>query len=374
MQTRAAVLWSVGSPWSVETIELDTPGPQEVLVRIVAAGLCHTDEHAVTGDVAYPLPMIGGHEGAGIVESVGAAVTSIVPGDHVVMNFVPSCGVCPSCVSGLQNLCDRGAKIAEGPALDGTYRAHARGQDLSAGNLLGAFADHSVVHESSVVKIEQDIPLELAALVSCGVATGWGSSVYAGGVRAGETVVVIGIGGIGMNAVQGARSAGAANIVVVDPIDWKRERAKVFGATHEAPDTASALALVAEITHGRMADCAILATPTAESAYLGPAVNLVGKRGRVVVTAIGAAKQSTIELNLAEVTFWEKTVRGALYGSGNPRFDIPNLLRLYRGGDLKLDELITHRYSLDEVNDGYEDMRRGRSLRGVLIMDADLTG
>src|ERR1700704_6014141 len=172
MQTRAAVLWSVGSAWSVESVELDAPGSEEVLVRIVAAGLCHTDEHAVTGDIPYRLPMIGGHEGAGVVEAVGSDVTSLVPGDHVVMSFVPSCGRCEFCVGGMQNLCDRGSHIAEGPALDGTYRAHTRGQDVSSGNLLGAFAEHAVVHESSVVAIDKDIPLELAALVSCSVATG----------------------------------------------------------------------------------------------------------------------------------------------------------------------------------------------------------
>ena len=166
MQTRAAVLWSKESPWSVEPVELDPPGSQEVLVRIAAAGLCHTDEHAVTGDLTYPYPVIGGHEGAGIVEAVGDAVISVSPGDHVAMNFIPSCGQCEFCVNGTQNLCDRGRYITEGRALsDGTYRAHARGSDVATGNMLGTFAEYSVVHESSVIVIDPAIPLELAALV-----------------------------------------------------------------------------------------------------------------------------------------------------------------------------------------------------------------
>jgi S-(hydroxymethyl)glutathione dehydrogenase/alcohol dehydrogenase len=371
MQTRAAVLWSVGSAWSVESVELDAPGSEEVLVRIVAAGLCHTDEHAVTGDIPYRLPMIGGHEGAGVVEAVGSDVTSLVPGDHVVMSFVPSCGRCEFCVGGMQNLCDRGSHIAEGPALDGTYRAHTRGQDVSSGNLLGAFAEHAVVHESSVVAIDKDIPLELAALVSCSVATGWGSSVYAGRVTPGETVVVVGTGGIGMNAVQGARLAGAANVVAVDSVPWKCERAKVFGATHSASDLDSALALVAEITRGRMAHCAVLTTALAESALVAGVLHLVGKQGRVVITAIAPAAQVSVDLSLQELTFWEKSIKGALYGSANPRHDIPKLLRLYKSGDLKLEELVTHRYPLSDINQGYADMRAGNSLRGVLVMSAD---
>jgi NDMA-dependent alcohol dehydrogenase len=339
-----------------------------VLVRIAAAGLCHTDEHALTGDLPYPFPVVGGHEGAGVVEAVGDTVTSVSVGDHVVMNFIPSCGRCEFCVNGYQNLCDRGSHITEGPALDGTYRAHARGHDVSLGNLLGTFAEHTVVHESSVVVIDPAVPLDLAALVSCGVATGWGSSVYAGEVRSGETVVIIGLGGIGMNAVQGARSAGAANIVAVDPVDWKRERAKVFGATHSSPSIESALEVVADLTWGRMAHCAVLTTALAESALIGPTVNLVGKRGRVIVTAIAPLNQLSVNLNLQELTFWEKTLRGALYGSANPRYDIPNLLRMYQRGDLLLEELITNRYRLEDINDGYADMRAGKSLRGVIVM------
>ncbi len=370
MQTRAAILWEPGSQWSVETVDLDPPGPNEVLVQIGAAGLCHSDEHAVTGDLPSVLPVVGGHEGAGVVVAVGSAVSTIAVGDHVATSFVPACGICPSCVIGMQNLCDRGALLPAGRAVsDGQFRAHARGQGLAATFLLGTFAEHTVVHETSLVKIDSQIPFDLACLVSCGVATGWGASVRAGQVQAGETVVVVGVGGIGMNAVQGARAAGAAAIVAVDPVEWKLERAKQFGATHTALSLEDACRLVGEITLGQMAHCAILATALAKSELISPTVNLVGKRGRVVVAAIAPLMQASIDLNLVELTFWEKSIRGTLFGSCNPRFDIPNLLRLYSQGDLLLEELITRRYRLDEINYGYRDMREGKSIRGVIVMD-----
>ena len=235
--------------------------------------------------------------------------------------------------------------------------------------MLGAFAEHTVVNEASIVKIDPDIPLDLACLASCGVGTGWGSAVRAGGVRPGETVVVVGLGGIGMNAIQGARAAGAGAIVAVDPIDWKRERAKIFGATHSAPTIQAAVGLVSELTRGQMAHCAILATGVAKSDEVSPTVNLVGKRGRVIVTAVAALTQTSVDLNLVELTFWEKTLRGSLYGSGNPRNEIPRLLQRYKRGEFLLDELITKRYPLDDINGAFEDLRAGRNIRGVLVMD-----
>jgi len=279
MQTQAAILWGARERWSVEDVELDPPGTGEVLVQLVATGLCHTDDHAATGDLPSPYPVIRGHEGAGIVAEVGPGVSSVTVGDHVAMSFVPSCGKCPSCVNGAQNLCDLGASIPLGRAIsDGGFRAHARGQDIASGNLLSAFARHAVVHEYSIVKIDPDIPLDLACLVSCGVATGWGSAVNAGKVHTGDTVVVVGAGGLGMNAVQGARAAGAANIIVVEPVSWKRDEAKTFGATHSAASLADAAVLVGTVTHGQMANVAILTTGVATSEQVSPTVNLVGKR------------------------------------------------------------------------------------------------
>lgn len=193
--------------------------------------------------------------------------------------------------------------------------------------------------------------------------------MHAANVRAGDTVVVVGVGGIGMNAVQGAKAAGAVQIVAVDPNAWKREHAKAFGATHVADSIQSALGLVAEITNGVMANEAVLTTGLSTGELIAPTVNSVGKRGTVVVTAVAPMTQLSVDLNLLELTFWEKTLRGSLYGSCNPRYDIPNLLNLYGRGELLLEELITRRYRLEEINEGYEDMRAGRNIRGVIVME-----
>jgi NDMA-dependent alcohol dehydrogenase len=366
MKTTAAVLWGLGEKWSVEEVDLDQPLEQEVLVRLAASGLCHSDAHLVTGDVPIPFPVVGGHEGAGIVEEVGPGVVGIEPGDHVVLAFIPSCGQCHWCATGHSNLCDLGAGIILGPQLDGTYRFHARGNDVGQMCMLGTFSPYTVVPAASVVKIDDDIPLEVAALVGCGVTTGYGSAVYTAEVKAGDTVVVMGAGGIGMNAVQGARIAGAERIVVVDPVALKRETAEKLGATHTAADTDEAWNIVSEQTRGRMADAAIITTDVAESRYVAQALSLVGKRGRVVATAIAHPTDTTVDMSLFELTLYEKQLRGCVFGSANPHADIPRLLSLYRSGLLKLDELVTRTYGLHEVNEGYQDMFDGLNIRGVI--------
>ncbi|MET0326988.1 MAG: alcohol dehydrogenase catalytic domain-containing protein, partial [Ilumatobacteraceae bacterium] len=218
MKTKAAILWEVNTPWSVEEIELDAPKPGEVLVKIAASGMCHSDEHLTTGDLPFELPIIGGHEGAGVVEAVGENVSWLEVGDHVVFGFIPSCGRCPSCSTGHQNLCDLGALMGLGKQItDGGARHHAKGADLGLMCLLGTFAHHTVVNEASCIKIDKDVPLDRACLLGCGVVTGWGSSVYAAEVGPGDVVAVVGIGGIGANAIQGARLAGAKQIWAIDP-------------------------------------------------------------------------------------------------------------------------------------------------------------
>src|SRR5580698_11205710 len=248
MQTEAAILWELNSDWSVEPIELDPPKEGEVLVKLAASGMCHSDEHLVTGDLAAWLPIVGGHEGAGVVEEVGPGVTGLAPGDHVVFGFIPACGQCPSCATGHSNLCDVGATLMMGMQMDGTARHHARGQDIPTMVCLGTFAKHTVVNQASCVKILDDIPLDKACLVGCGVTTGWGSSVYAAEVRPGDNVAVIGIGGIGAAALQGARLAGAEKIFAIDPVALKRELAPRFGATHTAPSIDEAFGLIQQET------------------------------------------------------------------------------------------------------------------------------
>ena len=369
MQTTAAVLWEVGTPWSVETIELDPPRAGEVLVEIVAAGMCHTDDHFATGDIVWPMPLIGGHEGAGIVREVGPGVRHINVGDHVVLNYMPACGSCPSCRRGRSRMCDRGAAMGTGLQVsDGTSRHHARDTDLLLACALGTFARHTVVHEDSCVVVDADVPFEVAALLSCGVVTGWGSSVRAAGVRPGDVVAVVGVGGLGACAVQGARLAGAATIVGIDPVELKREKAMEFGATHTAESIAAAEPLIRELTRGRMCDAVVMTMGVGDGRLVGGAMALAGKGGVVVATNAHPDHETEVTLSMADLTLMEKRLVGSVFGGADARTDIPMLVDLYRNGQLLIDELISRRYALEDVNQGYTDLHAGLNLRGVLVM------
>jgi S-(hydroxymethyl)glutathione dehydrogenase/alcohol dehydrogenase len=380
MDARAAVLWDTHQPWQIEEITLDDPGPNEVLVELTASGLCHSDEHLVTGDMKMPAemnellgfpqyPIIGGHEGAGTVLEVGKNVQSVKPGDNVVFSFIPSCGRCPSCSTGKQSLCDLGQYLIVGRQIDGLVARHhlaKDGTDIGTMCCLGTFATHTIVNEASCVKLDDDIPVDKAALVGCGVTTGWGSAVYRADVQPGETVVVVGIGGVGINAVQGAAMAGARYVVAVDPVQFKRDEALKFGATHAVASIEEAFALVGEITWGAMAEKAIITTGVAEGSMIASVLSLVSKGGRCVVTAVASIEATDVTLSLFELTLMQKELVGSIFGGSNPRRDIPRLLRLYKEGKLKLDELITTEYKLEDINQGYQDMRDGKNLRGLI--------
>lgn len=369
MKTKAAVNWGAGQDWKIEELELDDPKHGEVLVKLAASGLCHSDEHIVTGDMPVPAhPYIGGHEGAGVVEKVGPGVESLKVGDHVVLSFIPACGRCKMCSTGHQNLCDLGAGILAGLQItDNTSRHHVDGQDARLMCVLGTFAPYTVVNEASAVKIDDDIPLEVAALVGCGVTTGWGSAVNSAAVKPGDVVVVVGVGGIGSNAVQGARIAGAKYIVAVDPVEFKRENAQSLGATHSAASIEEAMPLVSQITRGAMADSVIYTAGVVEGELIAGILALTTKGGTAVVTGLGHAAQMDVSMSLFDLTLMQKRLQGSLFGAGNPRADIPRLLSLYQNGQLKLDELVTRTYSLEEINQGYQDMRDGKNIRGVII-------
>jgi len=367
MKTKAAVLWELGKDWEVTELDLDPPKANEVLIRYVAAGLCHSDEHLRHGDIVPRFPIVGGHEGAGIIEEVGPGVTKVKPGDHVVCSFIPSCGHCRWCSTGQQNLCDLGATILEGCMPDGTFRFHADGKDLGAMCMIGTFSQYATISETSVVKVDEDLPLETAVLVGCGVPTGWGSAVYAAKTAPGDTIVIYGIGGIGINAVQGAAHAGAKNVVAVDPLPNKREKAEEFGATHTAASGEEAQALIGDLTLGVGADKAIVTVDIVNEQVVQEAFNAIRKGGRVVVTGLADPTKLTIQLSGAVLTLFQKEVVGTLFGNSNPQYDIKKLLDLYRAGQVKLDELITKRYTLDEVNQGYQDLLDGKNLRGVMV-------
>jgi NDMA-dependent alcohol dehydrogenase len=358
---RAAMLWGPDDKaWSVEDVEFDEPRGAEVLVRNVASGLCHSDEHFITGDMPHGgYPWIAGHEGAGIVEAVGPDVKGLEPGDHVVYSFVAVCGQCPSCADGHSNLCDNGSQVMSGYMLDGSSRVHVKGQDALIMAGLGTFATHSVVHEWSIVKVLPDLPLDKVVLLGCGATTGWGSAVYAAEVHPGDNVAVIGVGGLGSAAVQGARLAGAERIFAIDPVEFKRETAEKFGATHTASSVEEAFELIQQETWGRMCNKVICTMGVGDGNLMASIMGLTSKRGRVVINNIP----------MIDLTLSEKQVVGSLFGSANPRADIPRLAELYRKGQLDLDGMITRTYTLDQINEGYQDMRDGKNIRGVILHD-----
>ena len=367
MKTRAAVLRDLGKDWEITELELDPPKDGEVLIRFVAAGLCHSDDHLRTGDIPVRYPIVGGHEGAGIVEETGAGVSRVKPGDHVVCSFLPVCGHCRFCARGQTNLCDLGALLFDNCLPDGTFRFHGDGEDFGQMCLLGTFSQRAVVSEHSCVKIDDDLPLETAALVGCGVPTGWGTAVNAGGVRPGDTTVIYGIGGVGINAVQGAVFAGASNVIAVDPLARKTEAAAGLGATHTAANAEQAQEIITELTRGVGADQALVTVGVVTEEVIAAAFAAIRKRGTVVITGIAGPGKNTIQLPSFELTVMEKRIQGALFGGGNPFDEIPRMLELYRAGRLKLDELVTTRYRLEDVNQGYRDLLDGRNVRGLLI-------
>ncbi|MEO5840503.1 MAG: NDMA-dependent alcohol dehydrogenase [Acidimicrobiales bacterium] len=374
MKTRAAILRAVKTPWSVEEVELDPPREDEVLVRVLAAGLCHSDDHAVQGDVPANWPYIGGHEGAGIVEAVGANVTRVAPGDHVAFSFLPECGVCAPCLAGHREGCVK--QIEEGSGLqlqDQTARHHdaANGEDLFLFCSLGTFSERTVVHELQVIKIDPDVSFAAAALVSCGVGTGWGAAVRSSQVQRGDTVVVVGLGGLGMSAVQGFRYAGAANIVGIDPVGGKHALARKLGATHTVASIDEAATVIAGLTNGRMAERGVITIGGPGSgAILASIMALIGRRGRMVMASISPVAQIDVKLSLIDLTMGEKELVGSIYGHGSAERDVPALLALYKAGELDLDSLITAHYSLDQINEGYAAMHAGSNIRGVIDMQS----
>ncbi|MFZ2175831.1 MAG: NDMA-dependent alcohol dehydrogenase [Rhodococcus sp. (in: high G+C Gram-positive bacteria)] len=373
MKTKAAVIKGVGMPWEIEEIDLGDPVAGEVQIRLAASGLCHSDEHLRTGATPLPsFPVLGGHEGAGVVTKVGPGVSNLAEGDHVVLAFIPACGRCRSCAKGLQNICDMGAGLLTGQAIaDGGYRVTLDGAPVLQMCLLGTFAPYVTVNEASVIKIENDIPLDKAALLGCGVSTGWGSATAIGGTKVGDTVVVIGVGGVGINSVQGAVSAGARFVVAIDPVEFKRQKAKEFGATHAFASIEEAAATIGEITWGRMADVTIITVGEIEGEMIQPAMSITGKGCQVVVTGMGSAMDTQVTLSLFELTLLQKRLQGAIFGGVGPRSQIPALLDHYRSGALKLDELVTRTYRLDQVNEGYQDMLDGKNLRGLIVYTDD---
>ena len=367
MKTKAAVVHEVGKPIEIEELDLDGPQAGEVLIRYTYAGLCHSDVHIQHGDLPARLPMVLGHEGAGVIEEVGPGVLRVAAGDNVVCSFIPNCGTCRYCATGRQSICDMGATILEGNLPGPRFPITGPRGDYGAMCMLGTFSQYGVIHQNSVVKVDDDLPLDKAVLVGCGVPTGWGSAVNTANVQPGDTVAIYGVGGIGINAVQGARYAGAKNVVAIDPLENKREKAMELGATHAFATAEEAQAAIVDMTRGQGADSAILTVGLMDAEVVSAGFNAIGKGGTVVLTGLNKIELPTIQLSGSILTLFRKSVKGSLFGDCNPTTDIPKILGLYQSGDLKLDELITRTYTLEQVNEGYEDLLAGKNIRGVMV-------
>lgn len=368
MKARGAVIYEVGGSWQVEDLELDDPQDNEVMIQVMASGLCHSDDHFVTGDIPVTLPMVGGHEGAGVVVKVGSKVSRVKVGDRVATLFIPACGTCKYCARGMSYICNNGAGMEHGRGMDGTARFHRASDGLDIGGVtrLGTFSNYLVCHESQAVQLPDDVPFEVACLVSCGVATGWGAAVNGGPVRPGDVVLVMGVGGVGMNAVQGAAHAGADHVLVAEPVDWKRDAALKFGATEAFPSIDAARGRIAELTNGQGVDVAIVTVGRVDGELLGEAFEVTGKAGTCVLVSVGSHEKS-VTASPQDFTNFSKRIQGVLYGLCNPIVDIPRLLQMYKEGRIKLDELITRRYDVTQMNEAYADMHAGNNIRGVLI-------
>jgi len=373
MKIRGAVLEAMGAqppytqsrPLVVGEIELAPPQRGEVLVRIAAAGLCHSDLSVINGDRPRPTPMLLGHEAAGVVEQCGEGVTDLQPGDHVVLVFVPSCGHCAPCAEGRPALCEPGAAAnGAGSLFGGQYRLH-RGADRVHHHMgCSAFADHAVVSRHSLVKIDREVPLEEAALFGCAVLTGVGAVVNTARVPMGATVAVIGLGGVGLAAVLGAVAAGASRIVAIDLAADKRDFALRIGAT-DAFDAAmpDAIDAIRNATGGGVE----FAFEFAGSVKAMELAYRITRRGGMTVTAGLPHPTATFAIPQTHLVAEERTVKGSYIGTCVPSRDLPRFVALYRQGRMPVDRLLTHRLPLAEINEGFERLREGKAIRQVVV-------
>ncbi|WP_448809235.1 NDMA-dependent alcohol dehydrogenase [Agromyces bauzanensis] len=372
VKTRAAIVrQQPATEFEVVDLELDDPRQGEILVKMVASGLCHSDYHLLTGDsVPQHLPMVGGHEGTGIVEAVGPNTPGWEVGDKIVFSFISSCGKCRWCAEGMQNLCDLGAYLMRGSRFDDldSYRfTLPDGTPVGQMCGLGTFAERTVVSVDSAIKLPADADLEKTWLLGCGVGTGWGSAVYLAETKPGDVIIVMGVGGVGVHAVQGAKHAGATTIIAVDPVELKRTKALEVGATHAFDNIAEATEFAKSITNGQGADKAIVTVGVVSGQDVADAFYSIRKAGTVVLTGITPESERIIPIPPLDLTRYQKKIMGGIYGGSNPRADIPRQYAMYKAGQLKLDELISATYDLDDLNQGYVDLLAGRNVRGGIL-------
>ena len=368
---RAAVLTALGQPLEIrDDVEVDDPHLGEVQVRIAASGVCHSDLSARDGVMLMPTPVVLGHEGAGVVEKVGPGVTRFRPGDHVLVSWVPQCGTCYLCERRQGHLCEAATiTLAAGGLLDGTTRLRSRHAPLHQMAASGTFGELAVVPETGVVKLPDDLDLKLAALLGCSVLTGVGAVLNTAHVAEGDTVAVLGCGGVGLNVVQGARIAGAARIIAVDTNPAKLALAASFGATHAVDASRhDAVAGVMDLTDQRGADVAFEVVGTQRT--IDQAVTMARRGGHAVLVGVPAMDVTVTVPAFFGVVLAGKMISGCWYGSSNIRQDVPRLLRLYRAGRLDLEGLVSRTIGLSEVNDALDALGTGDLARSVIVHDA----
>ncbi|RIX74353.1 zinc-dependent alcohol dehydrogenase family protein [Acidovorax cavernicola] len=374
MKVRAAVLQRLGAPMpyaqsrplEIEEVDLAPPGPGEVLVRIAAAGLCHSDLSILNGDRPRRTPIVLGHEAAGVVEALGEGVTDLAPGDHVILVFVPSCGHCAPCAEGRPALCEPGgAANVAGTLLGGARRLSLRGEPMDHFVGVSAFAEYATVSRRSLHKIDRELPLEIAAMFGCAVVTGVGAVVNTSQVRPGQTVAVVGLGGVGLAALMGALAAGAARVIAVDLAQDKLDFALALGATDSVdasdPDAAKRLR---DMTEGGV-DHALEMVGSAKA--LEFAYKVTRRGGTTVTVGLPAAIQ-TLNTPVWHLVAEERTLKGSYLGSCVPRRDLGRFIALYRQGKLPVDRLLTGRLKLDEINEGFDRLQRGEAIRQIVTM------
>ena len=361
---KAAVLYDYNTPLVIEDVDLDPPKPGEVLVKTGAAGICRSDYHFMKGEATTLLPVVLGHEGAGVVQAVGEGVTRVKPGDHVILSFVPNCGLCFFCTTGRANLCEKHASTS-GTLFDGTTRIHKGGQDISPFGKVACFAESTVVPETGCIPAPHALPMDRAALIGCCVTTGVGAAIFNAEVEPGSTVAVVGCGGVGLNVLQGAGLLNASKIIAVDIREGQLEFAMKFGATHTVNAShQDPVARVKEITDGRGADYTFEVYGSAET--VETAYAMARKGGTVVVVGIAPVGDKA-NIDAVSLVREEKVLKGSYYGSARCHVDMPKMVDMYMSGRLNLDDLITRRYSLDQINEAYEDLDKGEIGRGVIV-------
>ena len=361
---KAAVCREFGKPLTIEELELDPPGKNEVKVKVAATAVCHSDIHAVRGEIVFdPLPLVAGHESAGYVEEIGAGVTSVKLSDPVVVSLVKSCGACLNCRKGLPHLClTKDAPESVSPL------HNAAGERFSRMANYAGFAEYVTVDKSQVVVVPEDMPLDRAALLSCGFTTGFGAVVKRAEVKPMSSVVVIGSGGVGLSALQGATLVGAFPIIAVDVSDSKLEAARLFGASHTVnASQEDVVAAVQGLTNGRGADYVFVSVGSIKAMQQG--FQMSAPRGMTVILGLPPLADSTMSFSVFDLVMQsERTITGGFMGAINLQVDIPQLVALYQSGRLKLDELITARYPLEKINEAIESVEKGEALRNVIVI------